>query len=400
MKQANNNEVDLLLRSLARRGVNESPSPGGLTSSNENSDLFDHLDADELNSYAEGVLPAPARARYTEHLADCERCRRIVLGLTQTAGATRPYEALPKHSKSDFWHKVAAFFSAPVLRYGVPALALTAVIAISMIALRQQRRSEFVAQNQPATSPATSSEPRQSELRSTTESPATPQRAIEPKANADSSGLKKDLQTDKNALDQVPSTPTGSNLTKEAPAKDLAKSGQTGSVGALSPSFAPEPPPPPRAQLEPSEANKIKRTSNEETAEREDQTRQRQPMKDQPIDATAPQVASKTGAATSNNRGIQELRVESANESRSGGRDKKESREGVETRKVSGRHFRHQWNAWIDTGYDSSRATINVARGSEQFRSLVADEPGIRAIAEQLGGEVIVVWKGRTYRIH
>ena len=380
--------------------MSELPSPGGLTSASENSDLFDHLDADELNSYAEGVLPAPARARYIEHLADCERCRRIVLGLTQTAGATRPYEVLPQQSRSDFWHKVAAFFSAPVLRYGVPALALTAVIAISMIALRQQRRSEFVAQNQPATSPATSSEPRQSELRSTIESPATPQRAIEPKANADTSSLKKDLQPDKNALDQAPSSPAGSNLTKDAPAKDLAKSGQAGGVGALSPSFAPEPPPPARAQVEPSEANKTKRNSNDEIAGREDQSRQRQPMNDQPIDATAPQAASKTGAAALNNRGFQEPGVESANESRSGGRDKKESREDVETRKVSGRHFRHQLNAWIDTGYDSSRATINVARGSEQFRSLVADEPGIRAIAEQLSGEVIVVWKGRAYRIH
>src|SRR6267143_769731 len=208
MKQANNNEVDLLLRLLARRGVNESPLPSGLTSGSENPALFDHLDADELSSYAEGVLPAPARARYTEHLADCERCRRIVLGLTQTAGATRPYEVLPEHPKSDFWHKIAAFFSVPVLRYGVPALALTAVIAISLIALRQQRRSEFVAQNQPMSSAATPSEPRQSEFGSTTESPATQQRAIEPKANVDSSSLKKDLQANKNALDQAPSTST------------------------------------------------------------------------------------------------------------------------------------------------------------------------------------------------
>jgi hypothetical protein len=40
-----------------------------------------------------------------------------------------------------------------------------------------------------------------------------------------------------------------------------------------------------------------------------------------------------------------------------------------------------------------------MARGSEQFRALVADEPEIKKIAEQLDGEVIVVWKGRAYRI-
>jgi hypothetical protein len=85
MKQANKNEVDLLLRSLAGRGVNEPALPGGWTSGRENPALFPHLDADELNSYAEGVLPAAVRTRYTEHLADCESCRRIVFGLTQAA---------------------------------------------------------------------------------------------------------------------------------------------------------------------------------------------------------------------------------------------------------------------------------------------------------------------------
>ena len=50
-------------------------------------------------------------------------------------------------------------------------------------------------------------------------------------------------------------------------------------------------------------------------------------------------------------------------------------------------------------GYEYSRATVRVARGSDQFRALVADEPAIRTIAAQLDGVVIVVWKNRAYRI-
>ncbi|HEX5832637.1 MAG TPA: hypothetical protein VFY34_02225, partial [Pyrinomonadaceae bacterium] len=69
------------------------------------------------------------------------------------------------------------------------------------------------------------------------------------------------------------------------------------------------------------------------------------------------------------------------------------------TRTVAGRRFRKERGIWTDTAYDSSTATVNVARGSEQFRALVADEPEIKKIAEQLDGEVIVVWKGRAYRI-
>jgi hypothetical protein len=76
-----------------------------------------------------------------------------------------------------------------------------------------------------------------------------------------------------------------------------------------------------------------------------------------------------------------------------------ESTNSVATRSVAGRKFRKDSGIWTDTAYDSSTRTINMARGSEQFRALVADEPGIGTIAEQLDGEVIVVWKGRPYRI-
>jgi hypothetical protein len=70
-----------------------------------------------------------------------------------------------------------------------------------------------------------------------------------------------------------------------------------------------------------------------------------------------------------------------------------------ETRTIAGRRFRKERGIWTDTAYDSSTATVDMARDSEQFRALVADEPGIGTIARQLDGEVIVVWKGRAYRI-
>jgi len=42
---------------------------------------------------------------------------------------------------------------------------------------------------------------------------------------------------------------------------------------------------------------------------------------------------------------------------------------------------------------------MTVTRGSEGYRTLVADEPAIKTIADELDGEIIVVWKNRTYRI-
>ena len=79
--------------------------------------------------------------------------------------------------------------------------------------------------------------------------------------------------------------------------------------------------------------------------------------------------------------------------------DKNKKGADVETRSVMGRYFTREGEAWVDTAYQYSQATVRVARGSDQFRALVADEPAIRTIAAQLDGVVIVVWKNRAYRI-
>jgi hypothetical protein len=81
------------------------------------------------------------------------------------------------------------------------------------------------------------------------------------------------------------------------------------------------------------------------------------------------------------------------------GRVGKRRKNEEEVRTVVGHRFRKQGKVWVDFAYDSSRPIVNLSRGSEQYRALVADEPGIRTIAEQLDGEVIIDWKGRVYRI-
>jgi hypothetical protein len=80
------------------------------------------------------------------------------------------------------------------------------------------------------------------------------------------------------------------------------------------------------------------------------------------------------------------------------GEREKDKDAGV-TRNVGGRRFRRHSGVWVDTAYDSNSAIVNVTRGTEQYRALIGDEPGIKTIADQLEGTVIVVWKGRTYRI-
>ena len=81
------------------------------------------------------------------------------------------------------------------------------------------------------------------------------------------------------------------------------------------------------------------------------------------------------------------------------GTDDKDSSNYVETRSIAGRRFRKEGGVWIDTAYEAPRNAMTLARGSEQFRALIADEPQIKTIADQLDGEFIVIWKGRVYRI-
>jgi len=137
MKEETNNEMDLLLRRLGRRP--------DIAVSDGNGDV-EHLDADELSAYAENVLPAAARARYTEHLAECARCRDLVVQLSSSAGVVPVVAKTP--APSALRKFLASLFSPMVLRYAVPALGLILVAAIGVFVLRQkQSAGESVAQN-------------------------------------------------------------------------------------------------------------------------------------------------------------------------------------------------------------------------------------------------------------
>ena len=132
----------------------------------------DHLDADELSAYAENALPAAARARYTEHLADCSRCRELVVQLSSSV----PVSWLRRDCKSSSAFRaaesfLASFFSPMVLRYAVPALGLIVVAAIGFVVFRRidlqsVAQSERKLRSQPASHvEPTVSNPRHSKSR-------------------------------------------------------------------------------------------------------------------------------------------------------------------------------------------------------------------------------------------
>src|SRR5260370_33976414 len=152
MKQAKNNEIDLLLRKLGRHELADSAKASRLVKTAPDQISGQHLDTDELNAYAENALPTAARTFYTEHLADCARCRKLVaeLSLSGTSVRHAPAEIRTPSSLRKY---LSSFFSTSALRYVVvPALAVIAMAAIALVIFRQKQNAEFVAQNQTSTS--------------------------------------------------------------------------------------------------------------------------------------------------------------------------------------------------------------------------------------------------------
>lgn len=133
MKSARNNEIDLLLRKLGRR--NSDGSANSTVPEDLPAELEAHLDADELSAYAEDALPASARAHYTEHLADCTRCRKIVSQLAVSAGSVKPAANVGPEQQT-FRQFFASLFAPAVLRYVVPSLAAVIVLGMALMVMR------------------------------------------------------------------------------------------------------------------------------------------------------------------------------------------------------------------------------------------------------------------------
>lgn len=404
MKDEMNKEMDLLLRRLSRR-------QDGSMSNGDASIVGEHLDADELSSYAENALPAAARARYTEHLAECSGCRELIVQLSSSLGVVASERTAKAPSPSGLRNFLASLFSPIVLRYAIPSLGLIVVAAIGFFSLRQERGDLMTQQTQ---APAVASnsnvhlnsyDPGQTAtLRNDGNEASTPAKTgsadqakpshdlIAPPPNAapivdlraevkkDANATKADEQTAANVANAPQPTPAGPAKTDE--------SGKTEKFEAEAPKEV--------SQLAVMESSKQPTASGFEIDKKAKDSQNRgytgagsraERTKNEER-STRDRVVSPASGAVTGQAQTARGQTDSAAQS-----------DDAETRSVAGRRFRKQGNLWIDTGFSSGSNTVNLTRGSEQYRALVADEPSIKTIADQLGGEIIVVWKGRAYRI-
>lgn len=367
MKQSPENEIDLLLRRLGR---DEWPDTTAAES--------EHLDADELNSYAENVLPEVARAKYTEHLADCSRCRRLV---TELAPAAVPRASAIEKEQSALSRFLSQLMSPMFLRYAVPGLAAVLILTFGLVLVRRQPRQLETAQNeQPNTSAG-------AQLAQQTEQPAAPVSVV-------TNGKEETKARAKTLDDGKPEV-----ISKNQPVDSLSRETEASKQPEAGRVDRPEPVAAPAissAGASPTGSATAVAKSNEVADKKKVEAEQAAP-KEEGRKLDNYQVAEDAARVQSEARARRGPSKPGAMAQGELPRDKQE-KDSREVRTVAGRRFHRENGIWIDTAYDSG-ATTNLSRGSEQYRALVADEPGIRTIAEALDGDIIVVWKGRAYRI-
>jgi len=451
MREGFDREMDSLLRRHAR-GTAESRlwgDGGGAQGA--------HLDADELNAFAEGALPAAARVAAASHLADCASCRGVVVGLARVAGAEVKHPEVKQAlaattqagpSRTPAWKAFFASLFAPrVLRFAVPVLALALVGAVSFVALRSNRGSLEAARGGLSQNASTQSAPSSA--------------AVAPAANADVN-VSGSVEKNGNDSSQTPAAVAppaqakGGHGAAEAPQPAQAEAPAT--KEAQPAEDAPAPPPPAPVTVteaaaamskagppKPSktEEDEVARTdSRNESQSRDKSARAAEPTDDLSVNDTTRQrnVAQQQrglnqvqmpdggtrnakrgeegnassgygaspggGAAKDSDRAA--TRSETAGRSRPS-RDAREAekkageddsaRDG-ETRAAAGHRFRRKGSAWVDVNYKENMPSTGVRRNTEAFRALVADVPVVGDVARAIGGDVTVVVGGRAYRIH
>ncbi len=347
--KSNDAQIDVLLRRYAKHSSGEAPP--------------DHLDADELTAFAEGSLPPAARASYVSHLAECDNCRQLVSQIAMTAGvAAKAERAESTEAERASWpQRLAAFFAPRTLRYA----------AASPAASPQNPRGAEVREESKVAENTVQPPKPLSETSSVT---------VPPVAKKSSETVTTEAQPS-----YAPPPP------RESQGADT-RSRQQQSVGGLA-------------------SGPRKTASADDKYKTTDQAAAPTMAKDRAVDesnrAAANQTAQNNRIVTREKRSgprrdqenvaqSQQLQIESTQKESTGTTSPAKPEAAPETRSVGGRKFRRQGGSWIDLKFKTSMSLRTITRGSDEFSSL---DSGLRSIASQLSGEIIVVWKNKAYRI-
>lgn len=337
-----------------------------------------HPDADEISAFAENVVTEAARMRYTAHFADCARCRKILSnvvllnGEAETETASSVVAATVKEENVPWYRR---FFAFPQIAYAMGAMVLLFsgfFVYLVLQNLTPTERSVSYSTDTTANRPAPQTAPVLSSNANTAANVSVPAANTSVPTNAPA--------TTANSAPLSPSNPT---VTAATPAeRKSAETENDALVAETQPMMTPAATPAVKPVLRDEDADDSKLAKQQQNqpspagAGREENKRDKEEAfsKDGVLDGRKDQPKAKTAP-------------------RSAPEDAKKL--AGEQRIVGGKTFNNVGGIWFDAAYANQKQKT-VRRGTNDYQKL---DSGLRSIADGLGGTVVVLWKGRAYRI-
>jgi len=395
-------EIDAILRKAQRDG----PVLIGDFSSSP------HLDADSISAFAENAMPEKSRALYTRHLADCDRCRKVLSNLLAMNAEAVPATASPSvitiaERASEPWYRRLFIF--PNLAYVMGGLVLIFAGFLGYSVLRNMSTNSTAEVSQVSEDESTRGGPRaESEPVFGMAANTMSNMAANSAANTNASGLPLGGMTAANT------TNSNSLIAKEqsrgygAPLAEAPATNSNFAADGLVTTDVARPaaaaaPPASATQPAPKDARERADADAKVAAKTEDKAggfNVQEPAKND-LSINQRQITNlptQSGPMNSNerqyNKQLENLdrKSRAALSKKSAERDEESS---VGRKTVSGKTFERKQGVWYDVNYQG-RPTINVRRGSDEFNRLDA---GLRSIANSMSGTVVVVWGAKAYRI-
>lgn len=382
MAQEFDKEMDILLRNAAQQTDFVSEIIG------ENASVA-HLDADTIAAFAENALPATARMNSIAHLADCGDCRSILSNFAivsedeETAVEIEKIVVVEKAEKISWFESFKKLFAVPTLGYATAFVLLMLVGAFAFVALRnsQNRDLAMVANLQPQTV--------ETPKKSTAARP--PRRDDEPEEAAAVVAPTQETDNANTATIAADATPTPADVADA----DLPPSykATTGKNSVNRNTAAPETVA--RAESNNSStANTVAPSAGASVATKPVETEAKDKKADDRLAAAEKSSTADESRAADALPAITDLTINSrAKTAAAPAPAARASQSQVGT--FGGRNFRKNGGVWIDAAYNG-QSLMTISRGSNEFKKLDA---GLRTLAGQIGGEAIIVWNGKAYRI-
>ncbi len=366
MIENNDKAIDGLLRALAKRPGADDRIEGG------------HIDADEISIFAENALPEKAKARVVSHLADCGRCRTILSNVISLRAAEPADSSVETAAGAALSFEIPWYRKLFAVRNLATAMGVLVVLFAGFFAVFLFRNMGGAGSSVAQLSNTENAAPAVDMDELTAADSASNSNAVIPDSNASANepgemtnGPSAPAETERKELDEeaLGREDDGAARAKDdgfadARPADLPVNGRrTQKLSELrsrpdtkmTPSAAPPPPPPPQVATTDST---VARTEAAEAA----------PARDRDAAKAGSQIAGNVA--------------------------KKEKDPGTE-RQVAGKTFNLKGSVWYDSAY-AGQSTTNVRRRTAEFSKL---DSGLRTIAGQLSGTVVVVWKEKAYRI-